>query len=393
MGKTDRWSRMAKIKIAKWQDDLPDGYDVHDDFRKTREIEDYDFDAVNDAIRNAEEYKLKLPKKIGGFTIMTGLEATTSTPPPTEWIIENILPKKFNSCLAGTTGSKKSMWAIQLSMCLANGEKNFCGNKIKSKGIKVLYVDTEIGQDELHRRYQKIQKHMNWRGNENILLMSKGGFHMDIWNDVHEVMGYFKPELVVFDSLYNTTTVSDFAKSTGMSKVTDALTVFKDQYDATILTIAHFNKGQHDLGLSIDRMQGSAVLQNWVEFQMLMISTYEDNFNLWQVAKARGVRHDRTIIGIKWDNFWFTTVGVVDDIKPFMITANKKQNWMTVLEDCPEKFDTQLWLNVFNSIFNMSERTGKQWLKECSDSPMVTKLTHGIYQKNLRLIDENNINE
>ena len=46
------------------------------------------------------------------------------------------------------------------------------------------------------------------------------------------------------------------------------------------LAIAHFNKGQHDLGLSIDRMQGSAVLQNWVEFQSIMVSTNVSDFNL-----------------------------------------------------------------------------------------------------------------
>ena len=63
-----------------------------------------------------------------------------------------------------------------------------------------------------------------------------------------------------------------------------------------------------------------------------------------------------------------------------------------MLEDCPDKFETQYWLNVFGTKFpSMSERTGKQWLKECSESPMVTKLSHGLYEKNLRLIDENNI--
>ena len=124
---------------------------------------------------------------------------------------------------------------------------------------------------------------------------------------------------------------------------------------------------------------------------MLMISTNVDDFNLWTVAKARGVRHDRTIIGLEWDDFWFKTKGVVEDYKPFLITENKRVKWQTVLEDCPEKFDTRQWLNVFNMKFSMSERTGKQWLKECSESPMVTKLSHGLYEKNLRLIDENNI--
>ena len=38
-----------------------------------------------------------------------------------------------------------------------------------------------------------------------------------------------------------------------------------------------------------------------------------------------------------------------------------------------------------------SERTGKQWLKECSESPMLNRISHGLYEKSLRLIDEDNI--
>ena len=121
---------MATIKIGKWQDDLPDGYDVHNDLRKTREIEDYDFNAVKEAIDNAVEFEPELPKTIGAFTVLTGKRASATTPPPTEWLIKGVLPRRFNSVIAGTTGSKKSMYAMQLGMSLANGEKEFCGNKI-----------------------------------------------------------------------------------------------------------------------------------------------------------------------------------------------------------------------------------------------------------------------
>ena len=144
----------------------------------------------------------------------------------------------------------------------------------------------------------------------------------------------------------------------------------------------------------IDRMQGSSVLQNWVEFQMLMISTNIDDFNLWTVAKARGVRHDRTIIGLEWDDFWFKTKGVVEDYKPFLITEHKTIKWQSVLEDLPKKFDTKDFLNAFSNKFSdMDKRTGSRWLKECSESPMVKKLAHGLYEKNFKVIDEFNVDE
>ena len=221
--------------------------------------------------------------------------------------------------------------------------------------------------------------------------MSKGGTTMDIWEQTEQMVQTYRPKVVIIDSMYNATSVSDFSKATGMSKVTDALSIIKDKYGVTILLVAHFNKGGHEQGLSIDRMQGSAVFQNWIEFQILMIQTNIQDFNLFQVAKTRGVRHDKTFIGLKWDDFWFTAKGVIDDISPYLVTEHKKRKWTTILEDLPEQFDTNSWLNVFNSGFELSERTGKTWLKEASGTPMVKKIAHGLYKKNLELIDENDI--
>ena len=105
---------------------------------------------------------------------MTGSHKEDTTPPPDEWLIENVLPKHINSIIAGTTGSKKSYWALQLALSLANGEREFCGNKIvNSSGIKVLYIDTECDKDEIHRRFKRIINHMdNWSSNENITVMA-----------------------------------------------------------------------------------------------------------------------------------------------------------------------------------------------------------------------------
>ena len=371
------------VKIIQWDKSLPKGYDVYDDGKETG------FAKFHEAVVNATEYQIPIPKELKGFTIMSGKEASNTTPKPTEWIIENVLPKGFNSCIAGTTGSKKSMWAIQLALSVANGEKEFCNNPINTRGLKVLFIDTEIGEDELLRRFHRIKSHMAWKGDSNWLMMSKGGTTMDIWEQTKEMIAAFRPELVVIDSMYNATSVADFSKPTGMSKVTDALSIIKDKYKVTLLMVAHFNKGGHELGLMIDRMQGSAVFQNWIEFQILMIKTNIQDFNIWRVAKTRGVFHDESYIGLQWDDFWFTAKGVIEDINPYLITEQKKRKWMTILEDCPQKFDTNQWLNVFNSKFpEMSERTAKTWLKEASGTPMLKKVLHGVYEKNLELLDE-----
>ena len=80
---------------------------------------------------------------------MMDKEASEKTPEPMEWIVENVLPKEQNSVLAGTTGSKKSYYVMQLGMCLANGESDFIGNRICFKSWK---KPSEISIDELAKR-------------------------------------------------------------------------------------------------------------------------------------------------------------------------------------------------------------------------------------------------
>jgi len=382
------------VLICRWDESLPKEYDVWDECVKTWENKNYCYDELDKAITNATEFELELPNKIGVFTVLTGKRASATTPPPTEWLIKGILPKRFNAVIAGTTGSKKSMYAMQLGMSVANGEKEFCGNKIIPKQTNVLYVDTEVGEYGVHRRYQNIKRNMNWSGDEYFNTITKGGSVMDVWDMVHDAYRYFRPELIIFDSLYNSTSCDDFSRAGQIQKVTNALTEFKERYGVSVLAVHHFNKGGNEMGLDIDRMSGAAQLKNWLEWCMLLIKTNVKDFNLWQVAKVRDFDHDESVIGLKWNDFWFKTEGVIDDYKPFLITDEKRNKWQSVLEGCSEQFDTQSWLNVFGSKYpTMTERTGKQWLKECSDSPMANKLSHGIYKKNLRLITESDMDE
>jgi hypothetical protein len=77
-----------------------------------------------------------------------------------------------------------------------------------------------------------------------------------------------------------------------------------------------------------------------------------------------------------------------------LISNQKKAKWRLVLDDLPSEFDTQQWLNVFNNKYStMTERTGHTWLSESANSPMVIKISQGLYRKGLGLIDENNIDD
>jgi len=397
----DKWASVfankwgASVRIAQWDKTLPKGYDVYDDyFRTTNGDEDYLFDETDKAIVNAilyEPTKTELDNNLGDFSFMKSKDMRDAEIKQTEWYVDGILPKGFNSMIAGTTGSKKSLYAMQLAMCLANGENNFCGGKI-DKQYKVMYVDTEVGANEFQRRFQRIIAHMNWRGDEYFRAISRHGRTTDIWENTHKAISIWTPDLLIIDCLYNSTSIDDLSKSGSVQKITDALSDFKAKRGVDMLVIHHFTKGNHDT-FTLDRISGASQLMNWVEYAMLMVRSNRDDLNLWKIGKARGVPHNQNVYGLYWDDFWFIEHGIIDDIAPFMLDKHAKNKYANILDGlADDKFDRKDWINVFYQEYpDMSERTGDTWLRKCLEARMIKKVANGIYEKHLRLINEENI--
>ena len=372
-----------RILQAYYDKSLPKGFDCSDE------------NGIAEAKKSIAK-ALELPTKMGAFKIMTDEYMSNATPPPAEWIVEKLLPKDFNSILAGTTGARKSYFGQTMAMHIANGEESFVGFKIHNTNLKVLYIDTENDSDESIRRYQNIKKHMEWKDNGNFVMISKSGSTVDIWDTVKEIMdNHHKADLIVIDSLYNSTVVNDFSKSANVTLVNDKVAWLKDKYKCTTLSIGHFNKGGNDLGLDIDRMSGASALKNFFEFVALMTKTNIETINLWTCAKVRGFMHDNSVIALEFRDLRFTSKGVVTDYKELLIDNSKKAKWMTVIEDLPDKFHVNEWLNVFSTKFpTYSERTGRTWLYEARETVMVNELVgNGNYEKGLSLLSSETIEE
>jgi 5S rRNA maturation endonuclease (ribonuclease M5) len=378
-------------KIAKWDKSLPKGYDPKDDYKANK-----NFDETDKAIVNAVLYQpgeTEIDNNLGDFVFMNPKTMRNAEIKPTEWYVDGILPKGFNSMIAGTTGSKKSLYAMQLAMCLANGEREFCGGKI-DKQYKVMYVDTEAGESEFQRRFQQILKHMDWHGDDNFRAISRHGRTADIWENCHKAISIYEPDLIIIDCLYNSTSLDDFSKSSAMSKVTNVLSDFKAKRGVDMLAVHHFTKGNHDT-FTLDRISGASTLLNWIEYAILMVRSNREDLCLWRVGKARGVPHNENVYGLLWDDFWFIEYGIIEDIAPFMLDKHAKNKYSNMLEGLPDRFDRKDWINVFCQEHpELSERTGDSWLKKCLEARMVKRIAgNGVYEKHLRLINETNIDK
>ena len=368
---------MKKIKIAQWQKGLPEGYDISDDVENDLKEVDY-------AIVNAKEYKKELTENFGVFKIIKGTDADTTEMKPTELIIENLLPKDFTCIIAGSTGANKSYLAMQMGMSIANNSTDFLGFKIHQKGLNVLYADTEVGEDELIRRYKRIKRNFNqWEGSPRFNMLSKQGKFVDIWDDLNSSVNHFNPDLIIIDCLYNTSIERDYAKSHKVAVITDKLEELKTTFNCTIVAVHHFNKGGHAMGLHRDRMSGASALQNWVEHLILMSDSNEPYIRLLKIEKSRGIDFPKEYYGIEWDSkqHWLKMIGVVKEPMKFLMNGEKKEKWTIALKVMPEEFETRDWLNVVECEKGYSQRTAHNWLNEMNSIGLIEDLGYGKWKK------------
>jgi hypothetical protein len=69
---------------------------------------------------------------------------------PRQWIVENMLARKFVTAVVGDSGTGKTQWTAQLAVAIAAG-KNLTGHSIVKKS-RIWTINNEDDQDELNRR-------------------------------------------------------------------------------------------------------------------------------------------------------------------------------------------------------------------------------------------------
>jgi len=331
-----------------------------------------------------------MKNKIGGFELFTEDDFDEQEIEDRQMIIDNIMPEKSMIVLAGETGSNKSFLAMQMIMAIANNDSEFLGFNINQKNLKILYCDTEIGSNDLNRRYQKIKKAFpNWRNNKNIKWLSRKGKALEPYDDIEKAIKQVKPDIVVIDCLYNTTNNADISKNHNISKVTDRIEEFKHKYDCIIFAVHHFNKyGQVD-GLTTDRMSGGSALQNWAEHILLLVKTNEDNMRLLKLGKTRHTIENNCHYKLEFNHPLLNNLGVCEDWKHLVIENKKKMKWSKLLRELNDKeFTTQDFYNVvdqYNPIA-VTNRSKRNWLSQMDTANVIEDLGQGIWKKKLEIL-------
>ena len=356
------------VPVAQWDKDLPKGYDLTDAING-------DIQTLKRAIKNSK-------KRIGDFEFITGKAAADIEIEDVSYIVDTLVPKNFKTILAGTTGSNKSYWAMEMGMRVANGNPDFLGYNIPDKQ-KVLYVDIEVGVKETTRRFQRISKTIHFKNELNFNFLSRVGTLKDIIPEIRTACKILKPDLVIIDNLRGIST-KDLSKNLEVDKVTGKLNEIITELDITMILIHHFKKKDSDVRLDHDMMLGASALQNWAEHLILLVKTNIQNIRLMKIDKSRGSLYSEEVYGIRWNpnDFVLEMDGIYPEWKHLLLNENKRLKYEQALEDLPDGlFTTKDWLNVTENRGRCVARTANYWLSDAVTAGLVKKVGHGNYLK------------
>lgn len=368
------------IKVYQWANDLPDKWDIWDSFTKNKA------ECFYDAQSNAKSVEIN--NKIGGLKLINGFDATKMNVMPKKQIIQNLLPEQSQIIFGGTTGSNKSFMAMQMGMSLANDESEFLGFKINVKGLKVLYLDTECGENVFVSRYKMLQETFNWKGSERFHMLTGSSGMGNVYDSLETAIQQVNPDIVIIDCLYNTTEGADISKNHHIQPIIKRITKIKEKYQVTIIAIHHMNKGGHELGLTKDRVSGGSALQNWAEHMFLITKTNEQSKRLLKIDKSRHIDYPECYYELEWnsDKKQLINVGVCADYKKLLIGNDKKYKWEKVLNYVEDEFTTAQAVEYITTCMGKSERTAYEWLREMKNCNVIKSNDYGKYEKKLKLV-------
>jgi hypothetical protein len=208
---------------------------------------------------------------------------------PEKYLVEGLIYEKSITVLYGDGGTKKTWAGLYLGACVASG--NPWGDLVTTK-TKVLYIDEEMGDSEMHQRGQWCIKGATLTNDPiDLKYVSLAGFHLDNPHDEEILTNEILAQgagLVIFDALADLMLGDENSKQ-DTQPVFNALRRIVEKTGAAIVVIHHTNKtgGQ----------RGSSVIKDAPDIMCKIESDRNSNFINFETEKNRKSKC------VKWSMF------------------------------------------------------------------------------------------
>ena len=306
----------------------------YNELKEKCDISDVDDKTLIDYISTEKEY---IRRHIGGLKLLD----TNKTPKKREYIVEKFVPKGQLTMLIGEKGSGKSLFCLQLAMSIANNEQSFLTRKINIHNQKVLFIDTEVGEDIFLRRISEMKATFQDKGlDSRFFPMTTIGRINEIYEDIGNAIEAYNPDIIFIDCLYNTTGKVRLSKNEDIKRLTDKIDILhKDMYrDKTFWLVHHMNKGGRADGITSERISGASAIGFWSENEMgIAKSTLENDMRLIRDLKARDGSESNDYFRMLFNYPIFSNLELEPDWKRHFVDEQKRKKLYKLYEGVKKK--------------------------------------------------------
>lgn len=223
----------------------------------------------------------------------------------TEWLIEDMLPKKAIGFLVGKRGSYKTYTALNMMYSCSNGLPVF--NRFITQKCKVFILDEENGLTIIKERSDLIKNGLNIINDSDIAFLSFSGATFEIKEFIENFevfINEYKPGVIVIDS-FRRVFRSDENDAGAVSKIfTSILRPLSEKYNVSWLILHHLRKGISGRNPSdeLDEVRGSSDIVNYTDVVLYLHRNKgsSDSIILKQLKCRHKKELDPKIIQMTW---------------------------------------------------------------------------------------------
>jgi hypothetical protein len=391
----------TNVSIIQWDESLPSGYDVYDDFGKTA-LEEFD-----KAIANAKEYQLE-EKQVQGYSLMDANKLMNTYTTPPKPIIQNLVVEKGVTVVSGTDGVGKTWFGLEMAISIASGRK-FLEFDVRKK--PVLVIQFELSNDQLSTRLSKYDLSGAEGNIQFAVLKDDDMIFTDAWAKIGQTITEMNltDGVVLVDNIY-TSTDKDVSKNHELKPLLKMVEHLKNTTGNSFILIAHHNKHDGDKEPILQKciITGGKTLTNYVSnvFQIGTSSLGAD-LRRGKITKTRDgfteLYNEPLLLSLNPDTCYWEYRGVIPNEDLHCTQITKKWEYKVLIEFDARQNDVidfnrnTIRLYMEGEYPDLAPNTINQkitrWLNKMVEFGLIKDRGHDKYQLNRDAIKNLNLDE
>lgn len=298
----------------------------------------------------------------------------------TEFLVEDILPRRSIAVIGGDSGIGKSPWIYMLGICVAEG-RPFAGHH--SQRERVLYYDLENSSHDSRRVRDAVLKFLaleNLPENFHIKLDPPEGM-AGLEKDIEAL----RPGLVIIDTLreFNPEATDKNTKTAALLK---AIRVLVRKHGCTVILIHHIRKPNQDSRAKVPKLADTSVL-TWLLAMEGPRSLVNQSDVRIAIEEGDG---DPSALDVKWNRRTrgdsplvkfervFDETGDAIGYRHLSGPALLGPEWSMAFESLPQEFR---FSDVLRALESKSSGTASRFIEACQQFEVAEKIGRGRYRK------------